>query len=358
MGFLRKSVKVGPLRFNLSKSGVSVSTGITGLRFGVGPRGNWIRMGSGGLSYRAALSPAAPAKFKPSPVPQSDLPILDGTHAPLEEIESADVSRIVDSSSRELLDELNSKRKKMRLWPWVSVASVWLFWLAASSSWPSWGLTLLVLTCLAAIYAAHTRDTLAKTTVLLYEFDPELEKTYAQLHEATSQLASCAKAWHIEASGKVYDKKYHAGASNLLQRKPTSITKAEPPFVKTNVETIAIGVGRQTLYFFPDRVLVYDVNGVGAVNYSSLQISVNPTRFIEEDGVPRDAEVVDRTWRYVNKSGGPDKRFKDNRQIPICRYEQISLSSSTGLNEILQVSKCGFGERFSIVIALLAKSIN
>ncbi len=354
MGFLRKSVKVGPLRFNLSKSGVSVSTGIPGLRLGVGPRGNWIRMGSGGLSYRAGLS--RPAKLKPLPAPQSDLPIPDGTHAPLEEIESADVSQIVDSSSRELLEELNSKRKKMRLWPWVAVASVWLCWLAASSNWPSWGLALLGLVCLAAIYAAHTRDTLVKTTVLLYEFDPELEKTYAQLHEAASQLASCAKAWHIEASGKVYDKKYHAGASNLLQRKPTSITKAEPPFVKTNVETIAIGVGRQTLYFFPDRVLVYDVNGVGAVNYSSLQITVNPTRFIEDEGVPRDAEVVDRTRRYVNKSGGPDKRFKDNRQIPICRYEQISLSSSTGLNEVLQVSRCGFGDKFSNSIIPLAKS--
>ena len=123
------------------------------------------------------------------------------------------------------------------------------------------------------------------------------------------------------------------------------------------METIAIGVGRQTLYFFPDRVLVYDVNGVGAVNYNSLQVSVSPTRFIEDEGVPRDAEIVDKTWRYVNKSGGPDKRFKDNRQIPICRYEQISLSSSTGLNEILQVSRCGFGDRFSIIIAYLASSI-
>jgi hypothetical protein len=170
------------------------------------------------------------------------------------------------------------------LGPWALGVSVWLFWLAASSNWPSWALISLAIVCAVAIYAVHTRDTLAKTTILLYEFDPELEKTYAQFHEAASQLASCAKAWHIEASGKVYDKKYHAGASNLLQRKPTSITKAEPPFVKTNVETIAIGVGRQTLYFFPDRVLVYDVNGVGAVNYSSLQISVNFTRFIEDEG--------------------------------------------------------------------------
>lgn len=73
--------------------------------------------------------------------------------------------------------------------------------------------------------------------------------------------------------------------------------------------------------------------------------------------MPRDAEVVDRTWRYVNKSGGPDKRFKDNRQIHVCRYEQISLSSSTGLNEVLQVSRCGFGEKFSYALFLLAKNI-
>jgi len=27
------------------------------------------------------------------------------------------------------------------------------------------------------------------------------------------------------------------------------------------------------------------------------------------------------TWKYVNKKGDPDKRFKDNRKIPIVLYE-------------------------------------
>ncbi|WPM85551.1 DUF4236 domain-containing protein [Apirhabdus apintestini] len=34
-----KSIRVGPMRFSLSKSGVSASVGIKGLRFGTGPRG-------------------------------------------------------------------------------------------------------------------------------------------------------------------------------------------------------------------------------------------------------------------------------------------------------------------------------
>jgi hypothetical protein len=45
------------MRFNLSKSGVGASIGIKGLRFGTGPRGNYIHIGAGGVYYRASLSP-------------------------------------------------------------------------------------------------------------------------------------------------------------------------------------------------------------------------------------------------------------------------------------------------------------
>src|SRR5436189_1441012 len=63
MGFyLRKSVRVGPLRFNLSGSGIGVSCGIPGLRIGTGPRGNYISAGRGGIYYRAALPSSAPRR--------------------------------------------------------------------------------------------------------------------------------------------------------------------------------------------------------------------------------------------------------------------------------------------------------
>jgi Protein of unknown function (DUF4236) len=359
MGFyLRKSISVGPLRFNLSKSGIGVSAGITGLRFGAGPRGNYVHMGRDGLYYRATLPPSSSSRQSPpQPLPPLAPEIPLGTHAPLEEIESADVSQIVDSSSRELLDELNRKRAKTRVWPLVAVVSVVVLVLGASSGWPVWLVGIFAVAAAAGTYAAHTRDALQKTVVLFYDFDPDMEAAYAKLHAAASQLASCAAAWHIEASGKVHDRKYHAGASDLVRRKTTSIRRAEPPYVRTNIETVAVGVGRQTLHFFPDRVLVYDQNGVGAVTYQDLRVEVGATRFIESESVPRDAEVIDRTWKYVNKSGGPDKRFKDNKELPICRYEEVSLSSQSGLNEVLQLSRCGAGNGFAEAISSLGKSM-
>ena len=358
MGFyLRKSINVGPLRFNLSKSGVGVSAGVKGLRFGVGPRGNYVHMGRGGLYYRATIPSSSSSKPQHHPAQSIDPLIPPKTHAPLEEIESADIAKIVDSSSHELLNELNQKQKTARLWPIVAVASVIVLMIGLSSGWPNWLLVLLLLAGIVGTYIAHSRDVLAKTVVLFYDFDPEMESAYGQLHTCAGRLASCAAAWHIEAAGKVHDRKYHAGASNLVRRKQTFVQKAEPPYVKTNIETIAIGVGHQTLHFFPDRVLIYDQNGVGAVGYQELRVNVGTTRFIEDESIPRDAKVVDRTWKYVNKSGGPDRRFKDNKELPICLYEEISLSSQTGLNELLQVSQCGLGESFAEAITMLSKKV-
>jgi hypothetical protein len=62
--YIKKSIRVGPMRFNLSKSGVGASIGIKGLRFGTGPRGNYIHIGAGGVYYRASLSPSLPTEQK------------------------------------------------------------------------------------------------------------------------------------------------------------------------------------------------------------------------------------------------------------------------------------------------------
>ena len=88
MGFyLRKSFRAGPIRFNLSKSGIGASFGVTGARVGLTSRGRaYVHGGRGGVYYRkslgggrrrqggpagadgpAALEPAAPAAAVPFP---------------------------------------------------------------------------------------------------------------------------------------------------------------------------------------------------------------------------------------------------------------------------------------------------
>ena len=59
-----------------------------------------------------------------------------------------------------------------------------------------------------------------------------------------------------------------------------------------------------------------------------MELQIDNTRFVESSNVPRDATIVGKTWQYVNKSGGPDRRYKNNRQsnrIPEVTYNTFWL---------------------------------
>jgi hypothetical protein len=133
----------------------------------------------------------------------------------------------------------------------------------------------------------------------------------------------------------------------------------EPPYLRTNVPVPSIRLGTVSLYFLPDRLLVYAGSNVGAVAYRDLKIEVRDQRFIEEgmSSVPSDAQVVDTTWRYVNKDGSPDRRFNNNTQLPIVLYEEIAFSSDSGLRGILQLSKRGIGIELMRFIVRLSDAI-
>jgi hypothetical protein len=119
------------------------------------------------------------------------------------------------------------------------------------------------------------------------------------------------------------------------------------------VKLPTLAAGQSTLYFFPDRLLVYDSGGVGAVSYADLKIETLESKFVEDRNVPRDSHQITTTWRYVNKKGGPDRRFSNNPELPVMQYGVFSFSSSSGLNALFLCSRSDianyFGTAFSQV---------
>src|SRR6266849_8747917 len=114
MGFyLRKGFNFGPIRLNLSRSGLGASFGVTGARIGVGPRGSYIHLGRGGLYYRQSLGSPEPIRrpAKPTAADMERLP----------EIESGDVGQMIDASSAALLAEMNRVHRRWDLFPLLLV---------------------------------------------------------------------------------------------------------------------------------------------------------------------------------------------------------------------------------------------
>ena len=129
----------------------------------------------------------------------------------------------------------------------------------------------------------------------------------------------------------------------MVNRGHSSLSVGANDLLSTNVNILSAKLdgGKRSLLFFPDRLLITQGKDVGAVDYSRLHVAWDSSRFIEEPPAPVDAKVLDHTWQYVNKDGGPDKRFKNNRQYPVCSYNQLRLSSSRGLDVRFQASRAG-----------------
>jgi hypothetical protein len=348
MGFyIRKSLRFGPIRFNLSGSGVGMSVGVKGFRVGTGPRGNYVHAGAAGLYYRATIPNARRPETRtiPDTCPQT-----------LTEIESGTASAMVDETDSGVLLELNRKRCIFPLLPAVLVSAGLTLSIYVATQQPVWAWLALFLALIGI--PAWYLDRQRKTSIVFYEIEEPVQTAIQSLHAAFDSLGNVSSVWHVAARGATANLKYNAGADWKVQRSRVRLGNASPPYFKTNVAVACLPAGRQKLYFLPDRLLVYDHDGIGSISYAALEIDIQMVRFVEEGAVPRDSAVVGKTWRYVNKKGGPDRRFAENPEIPILLYDQITFRSASGLNEQFQVSRTGGADHFRKAIRELANSLS
>jgi hypothetical protein len=332
--YLRKSFGFGPVRLNLSKSGLGYSVGVRGARIGVGPRGNYIRLGRGGVYYQKYFSSTGSARLNLQPPisPAVDLPAL-GTA-----ISTAHASELRDSTSEGLLNEIQQKHQRARLAPAQAVLATMLVAGLSIANVSLWFIVPVVLVLAVGHGLLAWRDYAEKLVVLNYDLDSDARARYVELLKALQEFSSSSRIWRITSRQFGVDRKYHAGADTLLDKKATSLRLAPPPDLQTEIAVWALPVGDQVLYFFPDRILVYEGSQVGTAHYEALNVALGQSRFVEGDAVPPDAQIVAYTWRYVNKNGTPDRRFGNNRQLPVVLYGQLAITSSSGLNIVLESS--------------------
>lgn len=326
----RKSINLGGgFRVNLSKSGVGYSWGTKGYRVtkkATGGTRTTASIPGTGLSY-VTENGKGKSKVPASANSSQNVPVSyeDNHYAP-EEIKNERADTLVSEGLEEMLASANKALKarfRSKVCFWIS--------LVLGCAYPFF----FIVSVISFIYGVYIKK--KGTIVLDYTFEDEQANLVAERMKPLLNIAKSKKVWRVIQSSKVIDKKYSAGANSTIKRIKCKASASVPFPFRTNSTAVAFKAGKEALLFLPDKLFIIQGTRIGALNYSDVKTAVHGQRFIEREAVPKDATIVDYTWQYVNKSGGPDKRFRNNKKIPVCLYGEMEVTGS-GVNTDIMFS--------------------
>lgn len=300
---------------------------------------NHINMSSKGIRYNR-LSDNGLQKSDGQAAPDAAMPNVRMVEVEREDglafkkVESGDVSFITDEALQDQLQELNQKRKRIAFWPFVLALAILFIGIFSI-----WGLV-------AAFLVYLLVDRVRKTTVLFYDIGEATEEKVKRLYDAFMNMTSSKKVWNVEALADNVYANGNSGARQVVRRTEIEVKMKSPPYCKTNVKVLCIPAGKQTLYFFPDKVLVYEKKKVGGLSYQMLEVYHQDVCFVEEGKQAPDSQIVEYAWKYTTKSGARDQRYSVNPQFPLLLHSELSFVSENGLYERILFSKSGAGAEF------------
>jgi hypothetical protein len=348
------------VRLNLSGSGASISLGTRGFRHTIGPKGTRTTVGIPGTglswteykSHKNRLSnyqPESPRNSEPVLDSAPDSKLVDANVVP---IESASAEKIAALSTSEFAPILNSVNQKVGYAPWIAVVCLVFIFLAFKSERELW-LISSALNALIFIPAFISLDRYRRSIRIQYVLEGTAKTVAEALAETFREFKECKAIWQINAQGGTSDWKRNAGATTLAKRKKIALEFRKPACIRGDVVFPTVGLTDGSLYFLPDAVLVATKKSIAALPYQELTVSSRTVRFIEDESPPKDAVIVGHTWQFVNKKGGPDRRFNSNRQLPICNYGEIDFQSNGGLNYKIEYSRPSACYKFLRAISIL-----
>lgn len=244
---------------------------------------------------------------------------------------------LTPTGSGDVVEQLNTAAGRYR---WVRPAVIAAFLVGAGTM--PYGLILWIL-AIPLCWWLHLRDKARRTVVLFYDVNDTPANWFEALCATWEWLTGSQRLWRVVQSGRVetpYQHKTNAGASHLVTRVPVKAGLSGPEHLATNVAVPTLTAGTSSIHFLPDRVLVREGKHYSDVSYRQLRVEGQRSRFIEEPGpLPKDAIQVDQTWQYVNVKGGPDRRYANNRVLPVMLYGALEVGSVQGLDWRVQTSR-------------------
>jgi len=185
-----------------------------------------------------------------------------------------------------------------------------------------------------------------------FDADDAAQRAYAAVIRAYDALRSCTFVWDVTSDRDTNRVAERTSAARVVERRKVSLDYSKSDLIRFGGQAMRFAnANGEDILLYPGVILMQRADGAFALlDLREISVECHGVNFIEDEQVPSDSEVVSRTWAKVNKDGSPDRRFRDNYQIPVCLYGRIKLTSPTGLTEEYQFSNArsaaAFGQAF------------
>jgi hypothetical protein len=372
-GRFRQSFKVFPgVRINLSKSGLSTTIGRGPASLNIGPRGAHVNLNipGTGLSYRHKLSGGnAPREghgvqlpaLRPDTAPPALPPLVPAYGFEKQEIKSASTYELTSEGLRELhklITEVDAEQRKLD----AEIATMQPKWHAVTSRHKRWENGFLFKKLMKGRFARLQQEAQEaqerwdelleqrRLTQIATEIEvaPDMKPAFGRLFDTFAALSAVSRIWDTISTRRADRFRERTTATSNIERTPVQFTFAQSDLFNCEWKVPRLGNANGGDMFIYPGFLLYRVTkaAFSVIDCRDVNVEFAASRFIEEEQVPSDSQVVGYTWKYANKNGTPDRRFANNYQIPIAAYGRISLTSPTGLNEEYMISNYQAAESF------------
>ncbi len=358
----RRRIKIIPgVRLNFSRSGISTSIGIRGANFTFGKDGAYLNTGIPGTGIYKRQKISSSSKLNnnlraeenndtnsQSLIEQKDnIFSVEPDKITSQNMEGVKQSIIDAHNQRKELAVDIKKVKKDLLWSKVKLFFVYLFIVGFVYKKIAEEIRADIENQKQAILELEKQKS-ESYVQLDAEFDNESLNKYEQVLKNFKELMDIEKIWDITREEENDKTKTRSAASRAIVRKEIKIGLKDLEDIKYSKQALCFNNSNGAdLYFYPSFIVMQGKDSFGVVGLDEIEFSFNSAKLIEQEKVPKDSEIIEYTWFKVNKNGQPDKRFKDNYQIPVVKYGVINLKTSNGVNEEYQFSNYLLSEQFS-----------
>jgi hypothetical protein len=210
------------------------------------------------------------------------------------------------------------------------LGAAWAYWTVkdfVSNFSLTWGM-LKTLAFMAFALVGFILKTKRSKVFVGYTLDPAARQRLDEIGEALSVLRRCSQVWMywLQPGERKQHWKYNAGDTFRVARLPVAVFRRTIPNVETNLRVNGITYHSQAVYFLPEKVLVIEGGVVKGVPYSDLTTLIDSLEYVESEGhVYLDSEVIDHRWKFINRDGSRDRRFKNNVELPVVRCGILGL---------------------------------